>query len=198
MVSAGGSISEKWILLPQFQYFQGLFLEISLLPLFHGQVLQVYKMSFGADFANVRNYRHEIGAGLIYRQGVDTKPIGLFVCSFRKSNKFIKNKKYWIKFCFLNSNIFKVFFSKSHFFLCFCIKFRLDGSSIAQKFRDLEQALADMFCTICTDILGSKSFCCFLIGLFVCSFRKSNKFIKNRELIQNPENLLHHLLNKEH
>ncbi len=33
-----------------------------------------YKMSFGSDFANVKNYRHEIGSGLIYRQGVDTKP----------------------------------------------------------------------------------------------------------------------------
>lgn len=33
-----------------------------------------YKMSFGTDFAHIRNYRNEIGAGLIYRQGVDTKP----------------------------------------------------------------------------------------------------------------------------
>lgn len=40
----------------------------------------------------------------------------------------------------------------------FCIKFRLDGSSIAQKFRDLEQALADMFCTICTDILEERGY----------------------------------------
>lgn len=40
----------------------------------------------------------------------------------------------------------------------FCIKFRLDGSSIAQQFRDLEQALADMFCTICTDILEERGY----------------------------------------
>lgn len=33
-----------------------------------------YKMSFGSDFSNVKNYRQEIGSGLIYRQGVDTKP----------------------------------------------------------------------------------------------------------------------------
>lgn len=33
----------------------------------------------------------------------------------------------------------------------FCLKFRLDGSLIAQKFRELEQPLSDMFCTICTD-----------------------------------------------
>ena len=33
-----------------------------------------YKMSFGSDFSNVRNNRREIGSGLIYRQGVDTKP----------------------------------------------------------------------------------------------------------------------------
>ncbi|MBE5834762.1 MAG: DUF87 domain-containing protein [Butyrivibrio sp.] len=33
-----------------------------------------YKMAFGSDFAHVKNNRHEIGAGLIFRQGVDTKP----------------------------------------------------------------------------------------------------------------------------
>lgn len=42
-----------------------------------------YKMSFGSDFSHVKNYRHEIGSGLIYRQGVDTKPrelIAPFIC----------------------------------------------------------------------------------------------------------------------
>ncbi len=33
-----------------------------------------YKMSFGSDFSHVKNTRNEIGSGLIYRQGVDTKP----------------------------------------------------------------------------------------------------------------------------
>lgn len=33
-----------------------------------------YKMAYGNDFSNVRNNRREIGSGLIYRQGVDTKP----------------------------------------------------------------------------------------------------------------------------
>lgn len=33
-----------------------------------------YKMCFGSDFSDVRNNRREIGSGLIYRQGVDTKP----------------------------------------------------------------------------------------------------------------------------
>lgn len=33
-----------------------------------------YKMTFGSDFANVKNHRNEIGSGLIYRQGVDTVP----------------------------------------------------------------------------------------------------------------------------
>ena len=33
-----------------------------------------YKMAFGSDFADVKNLRREIGSGLIYRQGVDTKP----------------------------------------------------------------------------------------------------------------------------
>lgn len=33
-----------------------------------------YKMAFGSDFADVKNYRREIGSGLIYRQGTDTKP----------------------------------------------------------------------------------------------------------------------------
>lgn len=33
-----------------------------------------YKMVLGSDFSDVRNRRHEIGSGLIYRQGVDTVP----------------------------------------------------------------------------------------------------------------------------
>lgn len=33
-----------------------------------------YKMAFGSDFVDVKNLRREIGSGLIYRQGVDTKP----------------------------------------------------------------------------------------------------------------------------
>ena len=33
-----------------------------------------YTMAFGSDFSDVRNNRREIGSGLIYRQGVDTKP----------------------------------------------------------------------------------------------------------------------------
>ena len=42
-----------------------------------------YKMSFGSDFSHVKNYCREIGSGLIYRQGVDTKPrelIAPFIC----------------------------------------------------------------------------------------------------------------------
>lgn len=42
-----------------------------------------YKMCFGSDFSNIKNYRQEIGSGLIYRQGVDTKPrefIAPFIC----------------------------------------------------------------------------------------------------------------------
>lgn len=33
-----------------------------------------YKMAFGAEFSNVKNYRQDIGSGLVFRQGVDTKP----------------------------------------------------------------------------------------------------------------------------
>lgn len=33
-----------------------------------------YKMAFGSDFSSIKNNRREIGSGLIYRQGVDTKP----------------------------------------------------------------------------------------------------------------------------
>lgn len=33
-----------------------------------------YKMAFGSEFSKVKNHRHEIGSGLIYRQGVDTVP----------------------------------------------------------------------------------------------------------------------------
>lgn len=33
-----------------------------------------YKMAFGSDFSDVKNLRREIGSGLVYRQGVDTKP----------------------------------------------------------------------------------------------------------------------------
>lgn len=43
-----------------------------------------YTMSFGSDFTHVKNYRREIGSGLIYRQGVDTKPrefIAPFICN---------------------------------------------------------------------------------------------------------------------
>ena len=40
-----------------------------------GQMSDIaYKMAFGSDFADVKNLRREIGSGLIYRQGVDTKP----------------------------------------------------------------------------------------------------------------------------
>ncbi|MCI6812972.1 MAG: DUF87 domain-containing protein [Lachnospiraceae bacterium] len=37
-----------------------------------------YTMAFGADFSKVKNYRQEIGSGLIYRQGIDTKPREFF------------------------------------------------------------------------------------------------------------------------
>ena len=40
----------------------------------------------------------------------------------------------------------------------FRLRFRLDGSSIAQKFRDLEQPLSDMFCTISTDIIETRGY----------------------------------------
>lgn len=40
----------------------------------------------------------------------------------------------------------------------FCMRFRLDGSAISRKFRDLEQALADMFCTICTDKIEERGY----------------------------------------
>ena len=33
-----------------------------------------YKMAFGSDFSDIKNNRREIGSGLIYRQGADTKP----------------------------------------------------------------------------------------------------------------------------
>lgn len=33
-----------------------------------------YKMAFGSDFSDIKNNRREIGSGLIFRQGVDTKP----------------------------------------------------------------------------------------------------------------------------
>lgn len=42
-----------------------------------------YKMAFGSDFSHIKNYRNEIGAGLIYRQGVDSKPrefVAPFIC----------------------------------------------------------------------------------------------------------------------
>lgn len=42
-----------------------------------------YKMAFGTDFSDIKNHRHEIGSGLIYRQGIDTKPrefLAPFIC----------------------------------------------------------------------------------------------------------------------
>lgn len=49
-----------------------------------------YKMAFGSNFSNVRNNRREIGSGLIYRQGVDTKPrefLAPFICKGALSRK---------------------------------------------------------------------------------------------------------------
>lgn len=37
------------------------------------------KMIFGSDFAHVKNYRTEKGSGLIYREGIDSKPRELLV-----------------------------------------------------------------------------------------------------------------------
>lgn len=37
-----------------------------------------YKMCFGSDFSDVKNSRRELGSGLIYRQGMDTKPREFF------------------------------------------------------------------------------------------------------------------------
>ncbi len=48
-----------------------------------------YKMSFGADFSKVKNYRKEIGSGLIYRQGIDTKPRE-FIAPFIKQGALSK------------------------------------------------------------------------------------------------------------
>ena len=42
-----------------------------------------YTMSYGSDFAHIKNYRHEMGSGLIFRQGIDTKPrefLAPFIC----------------------------------------------------------------------------------------------------------------------
>lgn len=42
-----------------------------------------YKMEFGTEYTDVKNYRQDIGSGLIYRQGVDTKPrefIAPYIC----------------------------------------------------------------------------------------------------------------------
>lgn len=40
-----------------------------------GQMSDIaYKMAFGSDFSNIRNNRHEIGSGFIYRLSVDSKP----------------------------------------------------------------------------------------------------------------------------
>ena len=37
------------------------------------------KMVFGSEFAHVKNYRTEKGSGLIYREGIDSKPRELLV-----------------------------------------------------------------------------------------------------------------------
>lgn len=37
------------------------------------------KMIFGSEFAHVKNYRTEKGSGLIFREGIDTKPRELLV-----------------------------------------------------------------------------------------------------------------------
>lgn len=38
-----------------------------------------YKMIFGSEFAHVKNLRNEVGSGLIYRLGIDSKPRELLV-----------------------------------------------------------------------------------------------------------------------
>ena len=40
----------------------------------------------------------------------------------------------------------------------FCIRIRLDGCLRSEKFRDLEQPLADMFCTVCTDRIEERGY----------------------------------------
>lgn len=40
----------------------------------------------------------------------------------------------------------------------FCIRIRLDGCLRSEKFRDLEQPLADMFCTVCTDRVEERGY----------------------------------------
>lgn len=48
-----------------------------------------YTMAFGTDFSDIKNHRHEIGSGLIYRQGIDTKPrefLAPFICKGALSN----------------------------------------------------------------------------------------------------------------
>lgn len=40
----------------------------------------------------------------------------------------------------------------------FCIRIRMDGCLRSEKFRDLEQPLADMFCTVCTDRIEERGY----------------------------------------
>lgn len=69
---------------PDTTFVEGAIRESLLCKICMGKMSEVaYKMSFGSDFANIKNYRQEIGSGLIYRQGIDTKPrefIAPFIC----------------------------------------------------------------------------------------------------------------------
>ncbi len=45
------------------------------------------------------------------------------------------------------------------------LKWRLDGSLIAQKLRNIEQALADCLCTLCVDVIEERGFITFIFEL---------------------------------
>lgn len=67
----------------------------------------------------------------------------------------------------------------------FCIRFRLDGSAIAQKFRNLEQPLADKFFTICTDIKEERGY---ITYCFELNEQKQTKVESPKDILPVGEN----------
>jgi energy-coupling factor transporter ATP-binding protein EcfA2 len=78
-----------------------------------------------------------------------------------------------------------IYYSVSPLDNVFRIRFRLDGSSISRKFRNLEQSLADMFFTICTDRIEERGY---ITYCFELNEQKQAKIESHRDILPAGEN----------
>lgn len=78
-----------------------------------------------------------------------------------------------------------IYYSVSSFDNVFRIRFRLDGSSFSRRFRDLEQPLADMFFTICTDKIEERGY---ITYCFELNEQKQVKIESHKDILPAGEN----------